>query len=403
MGALRRWLQANCPRWANFQITNSGKYLGLIMGPHGGESQWKEPLQKFRQRVLEIKAEGLPLGLAASRFASRAIPILGFKAQLAPIPPLFTSLELWAAHKILGIPLSLDVNAAHGLEYFGGAKIVRASNYMRSCMLRAASKTLSGYEDMHSSLCDLAHGGGVSLQADYHNDIRPPGWQSDAFASHLLRASTGHVCGMSQHAPKIAKLFESIARGEGREGRKSQQGIFYSLLQSLSPPNWLGTLSRKLEPQKVTLTSDGVDLMAAELKKLGARISMCVLKTWANAWTTSTRMHESFQLPCIFGCPDCTDDLDHYLCCDPLWTAVISCSYGQSELLQAGPSTKLGLVESPRLWWQLIAIAFSCYHAVKMSHKDEILSSLASGHFCQVECRLLEYARVFSRELTKDG
>ena len=150
---------------------------------------------------------------------------------------------------------------------------------------------------------------------------------------------------------------------------------------------------------------------------------MCVIKTWANAWTTSLRMHEAAELPCISGCQDCKDDLEHYLVCDPLWTIVISCSHGQSELLQASPHSKFGfpsctfdltahgglaqaqfdqmpIGDSSPAWWKRIAIAFSCYHAIKMSHRNEVLSCTESGNFCQVLDRLVEYACVFHREVT---
>ena len=61
VAAIRRWLKAECPRWANFQITNAGKYLGLLRGLHGGAAQLKEPLDKFKQRTREGKAATLPL------------------------------------------------------------------------------------------------------------------------------------------------------------------------------------------------------------------------------------------------------------------------------------------------------------------------------------------------------
>ena len=149
---LRNWLAVNCPKWSGFQISNVGKYLGFQMGPLGGEAQWKEPLEKFRLRTREIKAQGLPLAMAASRLAIRAIPVLGYKAQLCPLPPLFPQLELWAAHKILGIPLALDLPAVFGLEALGGTKMIRPAHYIRACMLRAASKTISGYKKMSERL-----------------------------------------------------------------------------------------------------------------------------------------------------------------------------------------------------------------------------------------------------------
>jgi hypothetical protein len=375
------------------------------MGPLGGDIQWNETLDKFRQKVRAVKSQGLPIGMAVSRFSSGAISVLGYKAQICSIPPYFTQVELWAAHKILGIPLSLDLNAAFGMEHLGGVKIIRASHYMRSSMLRAVSKTLHGFVDMQAKLVRIAVNGSTCYNAALH-DIRPPGWQSQAFVTNLANACNGLGMGMDEQASSIGQHFASLNRGEGLKGRQSLQNAFYTLLQSLTPPSWCQTLERKLETfdcldSEVILSNDSLASAASRLKKLGPRIAMCVIKTWANAWTTSTRMHEAYELPCIFGCQGCEDDLEHYLICDPLWTVVISCSSGQSELLHAGPFTKLGLAfdDSSIVWWKKIAIAFSCYHAIKMSHRFEILSCHESGNFCQVEDRLLEYARVFSREL----
>ncbi len=80
---------------------------------------------------------------------------------------------------------------------------------------------------------------------------------------------------------------------------------------------------------------------------------------------------------------------------------MISCSFNETELLQSSPVAKLGL-DASDAWLQMLAIAFSCYHAVKMSHRDEILASIASGHPCQVHGGLLEYARVFSSEIISE-
>ena len=89
---------------------------------------------------------------------------------------------------------------------------------------------------------------------------------------------------------RVDVLFESIARGEGREGHKSPQRIFCSFLQTLCPPNWPSTLSRKLAAcdclgSGVALNHDGVELMTAWLKKLG-------VERWGNVLTMSNRNEE---------------------------------------------------------------------------------------------------------------
>ena len=69
-------------------------------------------------------------------------------------------------------------------------------------------------------------------------------------------------------------------------------------------------------------TSSDILLLAPALKKCGPRIAMSVIKSWANAWTTSARMHEAYEFPCSFGCQGCEDDLEHCSVCEPLWTIV---------------------------------------------------------------------------------
>jgi len=134
------------------------------------------------------------------------------------------------------------------------------------------------------------------------------------------------------------------------------------------------------------------------LKRTGMRVAMAVLKSWANAWTTSHRMHEDIALPCIFGC-DASDTLSHYICCDPLWTAVISSSYKNVELLNCSPLVRLCLetpsVESARL----IAIAFSCYHSLKLSQRLLVESGCDSDDFAETHAKLMSLADAFSRDI----
>jgi len=415
---IRKWLRAHCPEWANFQISNVGKYLGFQMGPKAGELQWKAPLDKFKNRVREIHSESPPLGLVGSRLASKATSVLGYIAQLASIPPLFKSTELWAAHKVLNMPLSLNTEAMYDLKSLGGVKLFRVAHYLRSCMLRAASKTMHGYEEMHLVLCSLAVEGTFlytrGIPGSEAHDLRPDGWLSNAFCSNLCNASKGLGLGMDEHANAIASCFASVIAGNHGKGRKSHQKVFYDLLQGPTPADWPKTFAHKLEaiPSLSDLVpplggwhldSERHISLCSTCGHLGVRTSMAAIKSWANAWTTTTRMHEAEELQCIFGC-DAPDNLDHYLSCDPLWTMVISNSFKREELLSASPLQKLGLTDNSKEWLQMLAIAFSCYHAIKSGHRSEISNNdYAEGrHPYQVHDRLFEYARTFSRDIVID-
>ena len=128
------------------------------------------------------------------------------------------------------------------------------------------------------------------------------------------------------------------------------------------------------------------------------RVAVSVIKSWANAWTTSSRMDEDEVLPCIVGCQSCDDKLSHYICCDPLWTSVISAANGTVEQLQVSPRVRLCLEEPSLQNAHLLAIAFSTYHATKLANRDLVDSCIASGDFCPVQSKLLALADAFARE-----
>lgn len=49
----RDWLRRHCPNWVSFQMSNSGQYLGLYMGPETKALQWKATWFKFKARMAE--------------------------------------------------------------------------------------------------------------------------------------------------------------------------------------------------------------------------------------------------------------------------------------------------------------------------------------------------------------
>ena len=175
------------------------------------------------------------------------------------------------------------------------------------------------------------------------------------------------------------------------------QASFYDLFQSFCSCNWKATLTRKVDfvkcdPHEDWVYTDELDsMLIGLLKKVGIRSATAVIKSWSNTWASSSRLHEDRRLSCVFGC-GAEDTLDHYLCCDPLWTAVISNSFLRLELLWSRPMKRLGLIDPSIESLQMLAIAFSCYHSIKFTHLDEVLQMLESGNPYQVHTRLMHYA-----------
>jgi len=359
---------------------------------------------KFREGTREAKLEETPIGMVGPQFASKAAPVLGYVAQLVPAPPRFTVVENWAAHKIMGMPLSLDTNAIFDLDRFGGVKLLRVSCYIKACRLRAATKTVYGYSEMFQELKRYAIDG-LPVAEYLRGALIPPGWDGPSFATNLHLASLGLDLGVDQHASAIHELFLSLHNG-GR-GRRSVQAAFYTLLRTFYPSDWGNTLTRKINVFSCVRLDDGFFVSAAfqgiipVVRKIGMRGACAIIKTWSNAWTTSSRMHEAETLPCVFGCGG-VDSLEHYLCCESLWTIVISCSQGRVEHLHVCPATKLGFGPMPATWLRRLVVAFNCFHAIKMAHRSEIQLFAESGHPHQVHSRLLNYAVEFCRDFRWD-
>ena len=189
-----------------------------------------------------------------------------------------------------------------------------------------------------------------------------------------------------------------------RRSRKGAQAFFYALLAELTPCDWHATLKRKLgflvaDPHDGwSLTCDTESKLRLFLKQLGVRAATAVIKTWSNTWATSSRLHEEKRLKCFFGC-DAPDDLNHYLCCDPLWTAIISNGSARVGLLWTRPMTRIGMINPSLEWLQMVCIAYSCYHSIKFDHMQEVLACQPdSGDPYQVHCRLMNYARVYRKD-----
>ena len=65
--------------------------------------------------------------------------------------------------------------------------------------------------------------------------------------------------------------------------------------------------------------SNWYSTLASLLPSLKVQAGIAVFKTFIGGWTTSHHMHEGSRLECIFGCKGCSDTLEHYLLCAPLW------------------------------------------------------------------------------------
>ena len=75
-----------CPPWTAMKVADSGKYLGMIIGPGKGNLSWMAPLRKAWDRVRMWEWSKLGLQFAARVWNIFILPILVFVAQLERVP-----------------------------------------------------------------------------------------------------------------------------------------------------------------------------------------------------------------------------------------------------------------------------------------------------------------------------
>ena len=132
-------------------------------------------------------------------------------------------------------------------------------------------------------------------------------------------------------------------------------------------------------PPKWTLSSDLCHAWPLATEGVSRSVVMTILKSWANAWCTTTRYHEPALWPCIFGCDGAKDTLCHYLNCSHLWSRVAA-----DAAAPVDPIVRLGLEGPTTLRLKLIVVASRVYHTIKFSHRMEVETAISAGRFGRI-------------------
>ena len=125
---------------------------------------------------------------------------------------------------------------------------------------------------------------------------------------------------------------------------------------------------------------------------------MCLIKTWANSWSTSERYHEAIRHKCILGCND-KDELRHYLVCPPFWAMLNSAARAPHHDWDCSPPENLRLVGASVDRVKRICVVFRCYHAICISHHRVDRAAHETDYFEDLHVLFLELARYFCSEV----
>ena len=132
--------------------------------------------------------------------------------------------------------------------------------------------------------------------------------------------------------------------------------IYNAIAKSLHVDSIPALISRRVRvlgiPREMHVTID-IDSLRGETLKFPPYVVFTLLRSWANAWTTSHRMHKHFQRDCLLGCVDANDDLVHYLECARMWRALTTALRRASlpvptSMMSAPCAHKLALINPTR-------------------------------------------------------
>jgi len=137
---------------------------------------------------------------------------------------------------------------------------------------------------------------------------------------HTRRAKTNSLQFQVVLAQTKAAKEQLEAEAPGKKF-KFQRVLTGFLLEKLYPDDVTKTIRQRIEtyyPELApNLSVESLEVVRTFSLSLPVSVSQQLLRTWANAWTTSYRMHETQLLYCIFGCVGCLDTQQHYLFVPP--------------------------------------------------------------------------------------
>ena len=315
-------------------------YLGFLMGPAANASQFNVPIANWRARAASVAGRHSSAAVSAAQYNTRAVPVLGYKMQLA-VPPntLFRQETGVLTHVLRMATRAFDNSTFFNLSSVGGPRITSLKALSVATLTRTAIKILPAWEEDYDTLVANSEAlpGTMMVSGLLWNTY----WDSPAIAALLRHAACGFPAGSrtalgmdrrSWLAKDEKKIWAAVSRTvvdckkSGQKMKNVQRsladkvvGVMYPAQISTLFEKRLGTVFVQFFGSKPQIDWSGTFQL---LQGLPMHEAMCFVKTICNSWTTSTRFHDGKLSQCAFGCRVAPDDVAHYVCCPRLWTEV---------------------------------------------------------------------------------
>ena len=394
---IRRWLETNIPSWKAFNIASSGKYLGFHLGPSSADKQWVAPSAKWRLRASAIASTHSPASAASHLYNTRAVPVMGYVAQLALLPTEIATAERGVVSALLHVATNtFDDGSIFNLSTVGGPAITSLKVLTMATLARAALKTLPEWKKCCAILAHVTDDMPISIFAS--KVASPACWDSSPFAFNLKMAAEhfkplaavdkflkpSHYINKSrqQLAKAGAEVLQKLSRSRIPLGRKAIQKEYAVAFKAALLPS---TLERLLASRFVKHFAPVCKLgfipcweeVFSCLQRAQTHFAMAALKTLLNSWCTRGRYHDGSFEECVFGCL-APDDITHYVCCPFLWGI---CALAASSRISDDVEDRILLRAPSTAKLAHLVTAFTVYHAVKLSHAAVVTEAMQSGNF----------------------
>ena len=277
-----------------------------------------------------ISTSGAPSGVLVALYNTRALTTLSYVAQFSLPPDMIYPRERALLGRLLHFPGNAMASSdVFSLRRWGSYDINSLLAMSLAILMRAALVTLSTWPSMleHLKSNDVEHLNIV--KGVVKSRFKPKHWDTASIAELLRDASLGFPDSIRfRAAGQLALSAFRRERSTSKRFPKGIQTVFYNIfLDTLffdSIPKLITKRLRVLDPGVPLPPSVDFVALRGAIRAYPHHVILTIVRSWANGWTTTHRMHEPHPLQCFFGCPGCKDDLQHYLRCDRLWRALKS-------------------------------------------------------------------------------
>jgi hypothetical protein len=411
---IQAWLVENLTEWKDLRVKTASRYLGFLMGTETNASQFDAPMGKWKSRSAAIAVRHSAASVSVLQYNSRAVPVLGYKMQLAIPPSKLFRREATALTHVLHLATgALDVNAFFNLSVLGGPKIKSLKAMSVATLTRTAVKTITSWQQDYDVL--LANADALPLTTRANGTLWSPYWDTPSIAALLRHAARGfpesevaalgvdHGAWILRDAQKIRAAVQAplqTLRKYPQQISKLQRHLVENATAKLHPPALTTLFAKRLTTSfkdhfRVLPPIDWARTFSV-LRAASSHEAMCFVKSISNSWTKSSRFHDNKIDQCAFGCRGAPDDLAHYLCCPWLWTEVDEATQFDIDLDPDNVHQRLLVASASCDRVRRLTVAFSVYHAIKCGHLGAVQRAIAGKDFSEVLRLTSEAAAAFA-------